>query len=310
MQFLVVWHRAFHKTCHYCLSATHGQQQKGGIRQNRWARSKVVGSQPTTSQYQRSDVGDMSVDGRDDNEWESDEVDWNMPKEQVKLMMAWLKSKGADDKVLKVIEEVQEAAESEEKASEAKDPWRELQSTRDKISNIETQLDAAKIRQDRAKEALTKTDTLVCELDDKYAELLKYRDVLKSKVAAETSNDVDNLAATMKLIQEKVATGIPPENSEDRKELYDLIYGRKSAQKTTAPQSRTSAVGEDIDENGMPFIPLSTEKTGVGLNEQQSQQEANDAQRQSKGFGPVGKGPTVSPSTPYGANASKNASGS
>ena len=309
------WHPLHHKSCYTCYNAQstaqqqqqyHQQHRVSTPKKNRWStrHARPSGNVHASSESPLGASDTMSVDGDHvDAEYFDGDYDgkqryvkeWDMPKEQVDFMMAWLKSKGADDKVIKVIGEVQEADAAENAA--IKDPWRELQSTRDRIKNIEHQIDTAKVRQAKAKEALEKVDVLLVELDDRYAKLLKQRDDLTAQVSSGGNDMANNAAEKLRLIQEKIASGIPAENTSERSELYNIIFGRSqsASQKAEVDTASTAQQREpvvEIDENGEPFIPLSVDrKTQDGSNPSNV--------HQGKGFGPSGKAQAVSPSAPY-----------
>ena len=177
-----------------------------------------------------------------------DDCETQLPPENLNQVITCLKKSGADINTIKVL---QETRETQKAANAPKDLWRELQSTRDKIKNVQSQLDAARDKQDKLKVQFDKAADVVQDLTRKMDALAQSKEDIQAQLSTEEpKSNEDFLEKTLKAIQEKVSKGIPEENTDERRQLYALIFGEQAetvgSSQTQQPHSQGAAEVEGL----------------------------------------------------------------
>ena len=186
------------------------------------------------------------------------------------MFFTWFKSKGASAEVLGELNEIKQAAKPAKPEQSVRDPWRALQSSRDKLGAVEKQISTAnenvtkyKAYFDEAVEWQEELDGRRKALVDEIQELQAV--ALEGKTTSERENarrlsQYDSLIAD---IQNIVAKGLPADNSDDRHALYNLIFHgqreRPQGQTESQNEVRGPTVGDPtedlVDRSGFGFGP-------------------------------------------------------
>ena len=133
----------------------------------------------------QADVFDMSAD---DVSMNDEEPLPTCNAEEIGKVIGWLKSKNVDGNVIEILGGFHD--EQTKKADETKtalDPWRALQSVKDKLKNVMTQLDSTRSKVDDLSESLRLTRELQDELDNKKEALEAEAKELQQKALASMS---------------------------------------------------------------------------------------------------------------------------
>ena len=207
--------------------------------------------------------------------------DFAVTKKQLDSVTQWLRSRGMQDSL---ITEINTKYDEDTQPKAPEDPWANLQSTRDKLKNVENQLAKATEDHTALQEKMDASSANLQQLEEKRTELMRnmdrYREIVADSSLQQKAQEFEELLTK---IQTKVAEGIPQEGSSERRELYELIFGTK-------PANAPSHEGH----NG-PFDEVShADFASPGATPQQ------EPPVDGKGFGPTGKGGTSSCATgPY-----------
>ena len=81
----------------------------------------------------------MSIDGDEDDSSEASPVGAS----EVNRVLGWLKKNNVDEAVLQVIDKIKIKDPDKQAPDDPIDPWRALQSTKDRLRNVSAQVQAA-----------------------------------------------------------------------------------------------------------------------------------------------------------------------
>ena len=272
-----VWHPFFHKWCICDNKAVYDKKAAAAAakKKNRWNRGKTPDSWPTDHDanlwydYEHDDGDRMGARAGKSPV---------LSEHEFTHVTKWLKHKGMSADLIAEIEQKHNEDTTPEPPA---DPWTALQSTRDKLKNINIQYEAANTKWENAKKVADAAEELCTSLDEKRIKLEEQLDQFKKVVADDSvKSKVESFESLISQIQERIHSGIPNEGTDERKQLYNLIFGRNTAE----------TVSEDDKMEDLHF--------GVDLNKPPG--ETRPASRETcTGFGPSSKGSGAGSSAPY-----------
>ena len=254
-QFCNTAHPPFHQFCSTCEWAA--AQAKGKAKGKGKGKSKG-GKLPKQQQYPerrgrwRSGIGKpshwMNVDeddngnvqeGGDCQFGDDDDDDDNkftistpppeVDDEQINLVFSWIKAKGASEEILGTLNSLK-AASQEPKCNPTKDPWRALQSCRDKLHSLANQQESANASVDKHRGFYDEALEWKEELDNKYENLVDEIEQLQNEVAPvlPLKSKVMMYEDLIRQLQENLKEGLPEVQSEKRKQVYNLVFKGKA----------------------------------------------------------------------------------
>ena len=159
--------------------------------------------------------------------------------EQINLVFSWIKAKGASEETLGTLNGLK-AASQEPKCNPTKDPWRALQSCRDKLHSLAKQQESANASVDKHRGFYDEALEWKEELDNKYESLVDEIEQLQNEVApvSPLKSKVMMYEDLIRQLQENLKEGFPEVQSEKRKQVYNLVFKGKA---------------NDDDVGGFPF---------------------------------------------------------
>ena len=160
-------------------------------------------------------------------------------------VVAWLKHQQADGSVIKVIDDLHSEQVKSESNGKPSDPWRSLQSAKDKLINVEGQLDSAYQKIQELNDALNAAVEGKDELESKKENLEEDVKVLQQRALLTmnaSQSDSQNLhcEAIVQELREQIFNGMPEPQSAGSARVYQLLFGlqgTKGSGKATREQS-------------------------------------------------------------------------
>ena len=251
-----------------------------GTKQGRWRKP----SQPN-QQWQTNSANQPPQWQQHQQQSSNDSMDFDIATplgaqkpDNLEEVMAWFSEKGAGSDIIDKLNSIKCEHENDTESvsdEEPIDPWRQLQSSKDKLTNIERDLQALDIKlfdaQRIADDLQEKRDALQvrkqAEVDmiDKMKKIaLDSKESLGSSQLVHKINQYEDLIGQ---IQQMVSAGLPSaEHTSERHELYNLIFfGQKvrpaDKQQQEAPPPATQNVEGDlssevVDRSGFGFGPV------------------------------------------------------
>ena len=241
-------HPHYHQVCGTCISAKAAAAKakgkgkgkaKGGKnrglnpvdphqRPGRWRSSKG------TPAHWKNDVDnfDMSVD--DDDSDVDAKVD-TCNADEVNKVLNWLKNKQKDNGVVEVLEQLHVWPKAKEPV--ITDPWRALQSTKDKLRNVTMLADAAKAKADELHEALKDADEAKDELISRKENLeqevleLQQKALSSMNENAQPSGNDDCVSIVNELRTLYQQFGTPQPQTAESIRIYQLLFGTSTGPK-------------------------------------------------------------------------------
>ena len=215
---------------------------------------------------------------------------------EIDAMLAWLSEKGANAEVLQQIEKIKKDSERQPQVETLQDPWRALQSAKDRLANVEVSICSIAVKMDAAKQEYDQLCAAHDDLTDKQDKLTRDVQRLKELALGNGSNDdlsakVYKYEALIQELQQAAQFGLPGENTPGRRDIYNLIYyGKKE------PPQQQPLQQQQQQQQQQEQCPSSHQQPGeVGL--KPADDSADFVDRTGFGFGPA-KGCKAAPS-PY-----------
>ena len=242
----------------------HGASQRPG-RWNRWK------SGPGTPSHWKADIenDDADIDMRgdkfdigtpEDNEVAGEEVD----QEQLQKVIGWLRSKGADATVIGTINEIKEASRPAEAPEATKDPWRALQSCKDRLRGVARQLADSEVNvdflQQQFKESQDWHDDLIDKRDALQKEILQLQEIVGS---SELKQRVETYEDVISQLREKLQNGVP-ESPKERKQLFNHVFNGNQGSSEDDEKAGDDSTDVFVDRQGFGFVGVGTAESGFG----------------------------------------------
>ena len=228
-------HQENHTECYRCI-----KDKSSSARRRRWNKRPAEVSNRYDSLSRDEDDMDGLDSGEDDIVGDNDNGMAKLPPKpkQINAVLNWLMAKGADRHVVSDIENMVKQENDNITKAKDKDPWKLLQSSKDKMRSITMQMDEANLalqevqaKQDEMvawKEELLEKQRLVSEDIDKAQKCIAENDFTAS--ATDAADETARLREQMKLyegnlkdIMGLVMSGIP-EDKTGKRQLYDMIF--------------------------------------------------------------------------------------
>ena len=234
------------------------QQQRSARRPGRWQRWKSGPGAPA----HWKDNSTTNIDG-DDEDMGEENYDIGTPKKdnmndeidqlQLQKVIGWLRAKGADSSVIGTITEIKEASRPSP-PEVVKDPWRALQSWKDKLRSVSRQLADSdtnlEMLQKQYKEAQDWHDDLVDKRDDIQKEILQLQEVVGS---SDLKQKVDVYEGVINQLREKLVNGVP-ETQQERNKVYNLVFNGHQGEAEEDKGNTGDDSEKYVDKQGFGFV--------------------------------------------------------
>ena len=243
---------------------------------------------------------DMSIDvGDDDRHWTDDYDDEEKcDPAEVNRVLRWLRNKeGVDPNAAEVLESLQIPVEKPSTKLHA-DPWRALQSVRDKLKNITSQLETACAKYEECQAALKAADDVKEHLSAKKGDLAQEeKDLQQQALESRSSNQgdhaqQDDFESIVMQLRECFQCGVPEPQTERSAWIYKLLFGGQHGQEfapthsaspgSAAPAAQPRDTHFGVDVVGATFGPSKGTKAAASP---YSMKPADDLAGASKGKG-------------------------
>ena len=202
------------------------------------------------------------------------ETSGTMSGEKLGEVIKWLQSKGLAAEVIETLSTVSDGLKTASNSdSVARDPWRALQSAKDKIKAVDKQLVEAKDHLQVQRERFMKAEAWHDGLVDKKDQLESDIDSLQKEVGSPDLHclrgKVDYYETLISKMQEHLQFGWP-DNQSKRSELYNMIFKGETHQSTQSDDEerhKADPTEQFVDRSGFGFVGAAGSTFGPASNQ-------------------------------------------
>ena len=217
-----------------------------------WHKDSTVRNNEFHEVHEDDDMGDNFMIGTPPDDSCKEEVDM----EKVSEVIRWLKAKGADKAIIGSLAELKAANDKPDIKEQPKDPWRCLQSCKDKMRTVKKQLESAVEVLERQRSQFEEAQAWHDELVDRRDNIGATIDELQIQVgSSDLKIKVSEYESLITTLQEKMKNGLP-EDPKEKAQVYNLVF-RGNVGKSDQDSDKDD-LGDDtshlVDREGFGFV--------------------------------------------------------
>ena len=219
-------HNPHHTACYPC--SNHVQQERKGRcrrrQKNKGPKFVRRGDWQEHTDDDEYDV-DMKQNGDKDEQQDTAHLDDNMKN----TVINWLRKRGAGAELTNILRKIFcEDDDRKAKETQPEDPWKTLQSSGDRLRNIDAQIARAEATADWARKELEQPEDRLDDLSDQKRELQKKIQCSQESIGTGSmKTKAGTCEAAMKHLMRIMAKGIP-EDQERRRQMYGAVFNLNS----------------------------------------------------------------------------------